>query len=80
VKYWEITADNLSKGGWSLGCISSTDYKGADNFGLLQQSARTPDPLLCAQMKSALHFWNFRPRFIVDLSFRWNAMRSSMFC
>jgi len=22
VKYWEIIADNLSKGGWSWGCVS----------------------------------------------------------
>jgi hypothetical protein len=23
VKYWEIIADNLSKAGWSLGCVSA---------------------------------------------------------
>jgi hypothetical protein len=28
VKYWEIIADNLSKAGWSCGCISSTDDEG----------------------------------------------------
>jgi len=28
VKYWEIIADNLSKAGWSWGCISSTDHEG----------------------------------------------------
>ena len=27
-KYWEIIADNLSKAGWSWGCISSTDHEG----------------------------------------------------
>ena len=32
MKYWEIIADNLSKAGWSWGCVSSTDRK-ADNFG-----------------------------------------------
>jgi hypothetical protein len=25
---WEIIADNLSKAGWSWGCISSTDHEG----------------------------------------------------
>ena len=28
MKYWEIIADNLSKAGWSWGCVSSTDHKG----------------------------------------------------
>jgi hypothetical protein len=28
MKYWEIIADNLSKAGWSLGSISSTDHEG----------------------------------------------------
>jgi len=25
VKSWEISADNLSKAGWSLGCVSALD-------------------------------------------------------
>jgi hypothetical protein len=25
VKYWEIIANNLSKGGWSWGCVSALD-------------------------------------------------------
>jgi hypothetical protein len=25
---WEIIADNLSKTGWSCGCISSSNHKG----------------------------------------------------
>ena len=28
MKYWEIIADNLSKAGWSLGCVSAVDSKG----------------------------------------------------
>jgi hypothetical protein len=28
VKYWEIIADNLSKAGWSCGCVSALDRKG----------------------------------------------------
>jgi len=28
VKYWEIIADNLSKAGWSWGCVSAFDSNG----------------------------------------------------
>jgi hypothetical protein len=28
VKYWEIIADNLSKAGWSWGCIAAVDSEG----------------------------------------------------
>ena len=28
VKYWEIIADNLSKAGWSWGCVSALDLEG----------------------------------------------------
>jgi hypothetical protein len=31
-KYWEIIADNLSKGGWSWGCISAVDSRGRTVF------------------------------------------------
>ncbi len=27
-RYWEIIADNLSKAGWSLGCVSAIDSNG----------------------------------------------------
>jgi len=27
-KYWEIIADNLSKAGWSWGCVSALDSEG----------------------------------------------------
>jgi hypothetical protein len=27
-KYWEIIADNLSKSGWSWGCVSAIDSSG----------------------------------------------------
>jgi len=32
VKYWEIIADNLSKAGWSWGCISGMDSRGRTIF------------------------------------------------
>jgi len=28
MKYWEIIADNLSKAGWSRGCVSAIDSNG----------------------------------------------------
>jgi hypothetical protein len=28
VKYWEIIADDLSKAGWSWGCVSALDCEG----------------------------------------------------
>jgi len=28
VKYWEIIDDNLSKAGWSWGCVSAVDSRG----------------------------------------------------
>jgi hypothetical protein len=32
VKYWEIIADNLSKAGWSWGCMSAVDSSGRTIF------------------------------------------------
>jgi hypothetical protein len=32
VKYWEIIADNLSKAGWSWGCIATVDREGRTIF------------------------------------------------
>jgi hypothetical protein len=32
MKYWEIIADNLSKAGWSWGCISAVDSSGRTIF------------------------------------------------
>jgi hypothetical protein len=28
VKYWELIADNLSKAGWSWGCVAAVDSEG----------------------------------------------------
>jgi len=28
MKYWEIIANNLSKAGWSWGCVSAVDANG----------------------------------------------------
>jgi hypothetical protein len=31
-KYWEIIADNLSKAGWSWGCVATVDSRGRTIF------------------------------------------------
>jgi len=31
-KYWEIIADNLSKAGWSWGCVETMDSSGRTIF------------------------------------------------
>jgi hypothetical protein len=32
VKYWEVIADNLSKAGWSWGCVAAIDSNGRTIF------------------------------------------------
>jgi len=32
LKYWEIIADNLSKTGWSWGCVAAMDSEGRTIF------------------------------------------------
>jgi hypothetical protein len=32
MRYWEIIADNLSKAGWSWGCVSTVDSNGRTIF------------------------------------------------
>ena len=32
MKYWEIIADNLSKAGWSWGCVAAIDSNGRTIF------------------------------------------------
>ena len=32
MKYWELIADNLSKAGWSWGCVATVDREGGTIF------------------------------------------------
>jgi hypothetical protein len=32
VKFWEVIADNLSKAGWSWGCVATVDREGRTIF------------------------------------------------
>jgi hypothetical protein len=51
VKYWEIIADNLSKAGWSWGCVSAKILAG-EQSGLEMHIAATGSVSLCTPMKS----------------------------
>jgi hypothetical protein len=53
VKYWEIIADNLSKAGWSWGCVAARDREGrtiwiADAHGYGNRFIVRVDELLTA--------------------------------
>jgi hypothetical protein len=52
VKYWEIIADNLSKAGWSWGCVATIDFNGRTIF--VADAHRDDGQTLhrCVRMKS----------------------------
>ncbi len=50
VKYWEIIADNLSKAGWSWGCVSALDANG-ERSGSRTRITTTGSVTLCELMK-----------------------------
>jgi hypothetical protein len=52
MKYWETIADNLSKAGWSWGCVSTVDFGGGERSGLLMRTATTESVSLCVPMKA----------------------------
>ena len=48
MKYWEIIADNLSRAGWSLGCVSAMDSNGERlERRRTSWSRRTPQTVMC---------------------------------
>jgi hypothetical protein len=51
VKYWEIIADNLSKAGWSWGCVATVDSNGEQCL-LQTRIAATGSVSSCTRMKS----------------------------
>jgi hypothetical protein len=51
VKYWEIIANNLSKAGWSWGCVSAIDSSG-QTIWIVEAHATMESVSLCALMKS----------------------------
>jgi hypothetical protein len=51
VKYWEIIADNLSKAGWSWGCVSAVDSEGQP-ISIRTRIAAMANVSLCERMTS----------------------------
>jgi hypothetical protein len=51
MKYWEIIAANLSKAGWSWGCVSAVDSNGQTIF-VADAHPVTESVSLCVRMKS----------------------------
>jgi hypothetical protein len=50
VKDWEIIADNLSKAGWSWGCVSALDSQGRTIW--IVDAHRDKSRFICVRMKS----------------------------
>ena len=62
MKYWEIIADNLSKAGWSWGCVSALDLEGhtiwiVDAHGYGRRFIVRVDEILTAfvELQRAIH-------------------------
>jgi len=51
VNYWEIIADNLSKAGWSGGCVSAIDSRGR-TIWIADADRDDRSVSLCERMKS----------------------------
>jgi hypothetical protein len=51
MKYWEIIAGNLSKAGWSCGCVAAIDSS-ERTTGLQTHTATTESVSLRVRMKS----------------------------
>jgi len=53
MKYWEIIADNLSKAGWSWGCVSGRGLSWANNLHCGRASRRRKAVVVRADEKLA---------------------------
>jgi hypothetical protein len=61
MKYWEIIADNLSKAGWSWGCVSGVDSNGQTMFTV--DAHRDEKRFVVRATKSWLRLSNLNRRF-----------------
>jgi hypothetical protein len=62
VKYWEIIADNLSKAGWSWGCVSAIDSNWRTMF--VADAHRDDGKRFVVRADEKLTaFWNLNRRF-----------------
>jgi hypothetical protein len=65
VKHWEIIADNLSKAGWTWGCVSALDSNGRTIL-VADGIVATVNASLCVLMKNSPRLSNSNRRFGVD--------------
>jgi hypothetical protein len=75
MKYWEIIADNLSKAGWSWGCLTAVDRDGrtmwiadAHRGDGKRFVVRADEKLACSSSLSELHAKSFSVSFEKSLS------------
>jgi hypothetical protein len=62
MKYWEIIADNLSKAGWSWGCVSTVDVPGRTIF-VADAHRGDGKRFVVRADESWLRFWKSNQRF-----------------
>jgi hypothetical protein len=62
VKYWEIIADNLSKTGWSWGCVAAIDSSGRTIWIADAHRGNGKRFVVYADEK-LIAFWNWNRRF-----------------
>jgi len=56
MKYWKIIADNLSKAGWSWGCVSAVDSRGRTLFVVDAHRDNGKRFIVCADEKLTAFF------------------------
>jgi hypothetical protein len=62
VKYWEIIADNLSKAGWSWGCVSAIDREGRTIW--IADAKGDGNRFIVHADEKVTRLWNLKLRFV----------------
>src|SRR5215469_11856944 len=63
MKYWEIIADDLTKAGWSWGCVSAVDAHGRTIWIADAHRGDRKRFGLCVRMKGSRRLLNWKQRF-----------------
>jgi hypothetical protein len=62
MNYWEIIADNLSKAGWSWGCVSAVDSRGR-TIWIADAHRDDGKRYIVRADEKLMRFWNSNLRF-----------------
>jgi hypothetical protein len=62
MKYWDIIADDLSKAGWSWGCVSGIDSSGRPIW-IADAHRDDARRFIVHADESWLRFWNWKARY-----------------